>query len=219
MELLQFSRGPALTFAIAVFLLGTLWRLFGILMLERSRVDAEARPGTPSPLAAAASGVLARMWPHKTFLKSSLFSVLNGYVFHIGLAISVLLFAPHVLFVKSLIGLSWPALPSNVVLAVAVITAGSLLASLVHRLTNPVQRLISRIDDYVSWAVTFLPVLTGIAAVAHIGGRYETLLAVHILTVCAFLVWFPFGKLMHAFLFVLSRGTTAIRFKQRGAEV
>lgn len=219
MELLQFSRGPALTFAIAVFLLGTLWRLIGILMLERRRVDAEARPGTPTPLAAAASGVLAKMWPHKTFLKSSLFSVLNGYVFHIGLAISVLLFAPHVLFVKSLLGISWPALPSNVVLAVAVITAGSLLASLVHRLTNPVQRLISRIDDYVSWAVTFLPVLTGIAAVAHIGGRYETLLAVHILTVCAFLVWFPFGKLMHAFLFVLSRGTTAIRFKQRGAEV
>lgn len=219
MELLQFSRGPALTFAIAVFLLGTLWRLIGILMLERRRVDAEARPGTPTPLAAAASGVLSKMWPHKTFLKSSLFSVLNGYVFHIGLAISVLLFAPHVLFVKSLLGISWPALPSNVVLAVAVITAGSLLASLVHRLTNPVQRLISRIDDYVSWAVTFLPVLTGIAAVAHIGGRYETLLAVHILTVCAFLVWFPFGKLMHAFLFVLSRGTTAIRFKQRGAEV
>lgn len=219
MELLQFSRGPALTFAIAVFLLGTLWRLIGILMLERRRVDAEARPGTPTPLAAAASGVLAKMWPHKTFLKSSLFSVLNGYVFHIGLAISVLLFAPHVLFVKSLLGISWPALPSNVVLAVSVITAGSLLASLVHRLTNPVQRLISRIDDYVSWAVTFLPVLTGIAAVAHIGGRYETLLAVHILTVCAFLIWFPFGKLMHAFLFVLSRGTTAIRFKQRGAEV
>ncbi len=219
MELLQFARGPALTIAIAVFLLGILWRLVGILMLERRRVDGEPRAGTPSPLAAAAAGIFSRMWPRKTFLKTSLFSVLNGYVFHIGLAISVLLFAPHILFVKSLIGISWPALPSNLVLAVAVITAGSLLASLVHRLTNPVQRLISRVDDYLSWALTFIPVMTGIAAVAHIGARYETLLAVHILSVCAFLIWFPFGKLMHAFLFVLSRGTTAIRFKQRGAEV
>lgn len=219
MELLQFARGPALTISIAIFLLGTLWRLIGVLMLERRRMDAAARPGAPSTLAAAASGIVTKMWPHKTFLKSSLFSVLNGYVFHLGLAISVLLFAPHVLFVKSLIGISWPALPSNLVLAVAVITAGSLLASLAHRLTSPVQRLISRVDDYVSWALTFLPVITGIAAVAHIGARYETLLAVHILTVCAFLIWFPFGKLMHAFLFVLSRGTTGIRFKQRGAEV
>lgn len=219
MELLQFARGPALTISIAIFLLGTLWRLIGVLMLERRRMDAAARPGAPSTLAAAASGIVTKMWPHKTFLKSSLFSVLNGYVFHLGLAISVLLFAPHVLFVKSLIGISWPALPSNLVLAVAVITAGSLLASLAHRLTSPVQRLISRVDDYVSWALTFLPVITGIAAVAHIGARYETLLAVHILTVCAFLIWFPFGKLMHAFLFVLSRGTTSIRFKQRGAEV
>ncbi len=219
MELLQFARGPALTISIAVFLLGILWRLVGILMLERRRIDAQARAGTPSSLAAAASGIVSKMWPHKTFLKSSLFSVLNGYVFHIGLAISVLLFAPHILFVKSLIGISWPALPSNLVLAVAVITAGSLLASLAHRLTNPVQRLISRIDDYLSWALTFIPVMTGIAAVAHIGARYETLLAVHILSVCAFLIWFPFGKLMHAFLFVLSRGATGIRFKQRGAEV
>ena len=218
MELLQFARGPALTISIAVFLLGILWRLVGILMLERRRIDAQARAGTPSSLAAAASGIVSKMWPHKTFLKSSLFSVLNGYVFHIGLAISVLLFAPHILFVKSLIGISWPALPSNLVLAVAVITAGSLLASLAHRLTNPVQRLISRIDDYLSWALTFIPVMTGIAAVAHIGARYETLLAVHILSVCAFLIWFPFGKLMPAFLFVLSRGATRIRFKHRGAE-
>ncbi len=219
MELLEFARGPALTIAIAVFLFGTLWRLIGILMLEWRRIHSTPREGAPSEWAAAVTTVFEKMWPHPTFVKSSLFSLLNGYLFHIGLAISVLLFAPHVLFVKSLVGLSWPALPSNVVLAVAVITAASLIAALVHRLTNPVQRLISRVDDYLSWALTFLPVVTGIAAVAHIGGRYETLLAVHILTVCAFLIWFPFGKLMHAFLFVLSRGATGVRFKHRGASV
>lgn len=219
MDLLMFARGPALNLALAVFLFGTLWRLGGILLLERRLIDAAPREGAPSPLVAAASGIVSKMWPHKTFLKSSIFSVLNGYVFHIGLAVSVLLFAPHILFVKSILGVSWPSLPSNLVLAVAVITAASLVAALVHRLTNPVQRLISRADDYVSWALTFLPVVTGIAAVAHIGARYETLLAVHLLTVCAFLIWFPFGKLMHAFLLFFSRGMSGIRFKNRGAEV
>jgi nitrate reductase gamma subunit len=159
------------------------------------------------------------MWPHAALLRPSLFSLLNGYLFHIGLAVAVLLFAPHILFVKSLTGLSWPALPSNIVLAVSVVTAGSLLAALVHRLSSPVLRLISRTDDYMSWLLTFLPVLTGIAAVGHIGARYETLLAVHILTVCGFLIWFPFGKLMHAFLLFFSRGATGVRLKHRGAEV
>ena len=36
------------------------------------------------------------------------------------------------------------------------------------------------------------------------------------LSIVAFLVWFPFGKLMHAFLFALSRGATGMRFSHRG---
>ncbi len=219
MELLQFARGPALTVALAVFAFGALWRLLGVLLLERRGVYSAPRPGAPSIFASALAGIIGKMWPHATFLKQSLFPVLNGYLFHLGLAISVLLFAPHILFIKSISGLSWPALPSNLVYGIAVVTAVSLVAALVHRLTDPVLRLISRADDYVSWMLTFLPVVSGIAAVSHIGARYETLLAVHILTVCALLVWFPFGKLMHAFLFVVSRGETGIRFKHRGADI
>ena len=67
------------------------------------------------------------------------------------------------------------------------------------------------------WLMTFLPVATGLLAAAHLGLPYETLLTLHILSLCAFFIWFPFGKLMHAFLFVLSRGMTGIRLGQRGA--
>ena len=35
MELLEFARGPALAFALAVFVIGTLWRLIGVLRLRR----------------------------------------------------------------------------------------------------------------------------------------------------------------------------------------
>ena len=48
---------------------------------------------------------------------------------------------------------------------------------------------------------------------------YPVPLAVHLLTVELLLIWFPFGKLMHAFLFALSRGATGIRFSHRGVEV
>lgn len=219
MDLLDFARGPALQVALAIFVLGTLWRLLGVLLLPWRLIQSPAREGSPSPFSAAIKGILVKMWPHKEFMGGGFFTFINGYVFHVGLAIAVLLFVPHILFIKSLLGISWPGLPSNAVFAVGVITAVSLVASLAHRLTSPVLRLISRVDDYISWVMTFIPVLTGLLAVSHLGARYETLIALHILSVCAFFIWFPFGKLMHAFLFVFSRGMTGVRFGHRGAEL
>ena len=49
------------------------------------------------------------------------------------------------------------------------------------------------------------PLITGILAFAHVGGRYETLLAVHLLSVEAMFIWLPFGKLMHTALTFPSR--------------
>ena len=74
-------------------------------------------------------------------------------------------------------------------------------------------------DDYFSTLITTLPVLTGILAVAHVGARYETLLALHILSFDIFLIWFPFGKLMHSILAFGSRYTTGVTFTRRGARV
>jgi nitrate reductase gamma subunit len=219
MELLEFARGPALQFALVVFVLGTLWRLLGVLLLPWRLIHSPAREGSPSPVSDALKGIVVKMWPHKPFQKAGLFTFVNGYILHIGLAIVVFLFVPHILFIKNMFGLSWPGLPSNVVYAAGVLTLGALIAGLVHRMTSPVLRLISRVDDYVSWLLTFLPVLTGLLAASHLGARYETLLALHILSICAFFIWFPFGKLMHAFLFVFSRGMTGVRFGHRGAEL
>jgi nitrate reductase gamma subunit len=219
MDLLSFARGPALTFAMAIFVIGVLWRLVGVLSLPAWRDDSPPRKGAPPAWLSALQAILGKMIPHKTFLKEGMFTTVNGYVFHIGLAICVFAFAPHILFLKSLFGFGWPALPNGLIYAAGVVTAGSLLAALVYRVASPVLRLISRGNDYISWALTFLPVVTGLAASSHIGARYETLLALHILSICVFLIWFPFGKLMHAFLFVFSRGATGIRFGRRGAQL
>ena len=70
---------------------------------------------------------------------------------------------------------------------------------LFRRVTNPVMRMLSNFDDYFSWFITMLVLVTGLAATAHVGAPYETLLGLHILSVDVLLIWFPFGKLMHAF--------------------
>lgn len=219
MTLLEFARGPALQVSLAIFIAGALWRFLGALLLPWRLIPAEPRQGAPSAATAALKGIVVKMWPLAPFQKAGLFTFVNGYIFHLGLAIVVFLFAPHILFIGELTGLDWPGLPNNVVAMVGVVTAASLIAALAHRLTSPVLRLISRADDYLSWAMTFLPVASGLVASAHLGARYETLLALHILSVCAFLAWFPFGRLMHAFLFAFSRGMTGIRLGQRGAAI
>jgi nitrate reductase gamma subunit len=219
MELLDFARGTALKVALGVFVLGTFWRLAGILLLPRVRDLSPAREGAPPPLLGALRTVLRRMWPRSPFFQVTLFSTINGYVFHIGLALVVFGLAPHVLFIRNLTGLAWPALPSNLVFGIGVVTLASLAAALARRLTHPVLRLLSHAGDYLSWLMTALPVASGLLATSHWGARYETLLALHILSIAAFLIWFPFGKLMHAFLFVFSRGATGLRFSHRGVDI
>jgi nitrate reductase gamma subunit len=219
MDLLDFARGPAINVALAVFAFGAFWRLVSLIFLGKAPDRTIPRPDTKGPFGAALRENGRRLWPHPTFTTAERFAFLNGWVFHVGLAVTVFLFAPHVLFIREWTGLSWPALPSSVVTTVGAITAVSLVAALVNRITNPVRRALSTFDDWFSWFVTMAPVVTGLAAVAHVGARYETLLAVHILSVAALLIWLPFGKLMHAFIVFLSRGTTGAFLARRGVQL
>jgi nitrate reductase gamma subunit len=218
MELLDFARGPALQFGLYVFAFGVAFRLAALLLLPRTKDLSKARADTPWLAVAAGREIVRRMWPEPIYADSTRFTTINGYIFHLGLAIIVFGGTPHILFIKDLFGISWPGLPTNIINGVAVITFFSLIAALVHRLQSPVLRAISTANDYITWGLTMLPVVTGLLAISHLGWRYETLLAVHILSIVVFLVWFPFGKLMHAFLIFFSRGTTGVHLAHRGAQ-
>lgn len=219
MSLLDFARGPAIEIALSIFVAGVLWRLLSLLLLPWANDRSEPRSDAPNAVIGAAGAFVRHLWPPKTYPRSSLFSTLNSYVFHVGLAIVVFGLAQHILFLRGLFGVAWPNLPTGVISVVSVITLASLLAALGRRMTSPVLKLISTFNDYFSWLITFLPVLTGVIAVSHLWAPYETLLAIHILSVCLFLIWFPFGKLMHAFLVFLTRSETGIFYSRRGVEI
>ncbi len=176
MNLLAFARGPALNVAFAVFVAGVAWRLLSLLLLPWARDLSVARATAPSALVGAAKGFVRHLWPPRPFARGALFVTVNGYVFHLGLAIIVFGLAEHILFLRGLFGVHWPNLPSGVISAVSVVTLASLLAALGRRLTNPVLKLISTFNDYFSWFVTVLPVATGLVAVSHLWAPYETLL-------------------------------------------
>ncbi len=215
MDLLDFARGPAMLWSLVILILGVAWRLAGVLF-QRRRPD-YTEPRSNAAAVGAIGLIFKRMWPRKEFQARTAYSNTLSYVFHFGLAIVVFGFVPHILFIKSVTGLSWSGLPTGFIYVTGVVTLVALVAALVRRLTHPVLKLLSNFDDYFSWFVATAPVTTGLMAAAHFGARYETILAVHILTVELLFIWFPFGKLMHAILFAFSRGTTGALFERKGA--
>ena len=226
MDLLDFARGPALTFALAVFVLGIAWRLLHLWRRPRLRDLSPPREGAPAPLAGAGRAIVRGMWPRTAFAGRTRYVTINGYVLHIGLALVFLGYAPHIAFVHRVTGVGWPALPDSVMYLAAAATFVALLLALAMRLTDPVRRKISGAGDFITWLIVFLPMFTGMAVLnessAAVLARdhviYRDPLAVHLLTLELLLVWFPFGKLMHAILFVFSRGATGVRFSHRGVE-
>lgn len=201
-ELLMWVRGPALQFATVVFVLGVVVRIFEILILGRKANLAEPRG---SAVAGGLRTIITRTVPDRGTLQRSTFNVVAGYVFHIGLFITIFLFTPHILLFNDIFGVSWPALPTPVIDAVTIVSVITLLAVLLHRISSRVMRFLSRFQDYFVWLVTTLPLVTGYIAFHRIGLPPPQLIAIHILSVELLMVVFPFTKLMHTFTLLMAR--------------
>ncbi len=217
MDLLDFARGPALQVAALIFVAGLIWRLLHLFLTQKKTDLSEARQG--GSVGGGLRAILSRSLHHKPFRQRTRAGTTLSYTMHIGLVIVFLGGAPHILFIESFSGLSWSPMPTILVHVAAALTLAALLTSLGRRMSHPVLKMLSNFDDYFTWLVTTLPVATGLLAVAHVGARYELLLAVHILSFNMFLIWFPFGKLMHSFIALGSRYTTGVTFTRRGAKV
>ncbi len=214
MTLLDFARGPGMQWALIIFFASVSWRLVGA-MFFMARRDL-SKPRRNKTIRDGLTVIATRSVPARQFEKKIHFQHLSGYAWHIALFISVLFFTPLILFFESFLGFGWPNLPNMIIISTAGIALVILSTLLVRRETHPVQRLISNADDYISVVLVIIPLLTGILASAHVGARYETLLAVHFLSVEAMFIWFPFGKLMHAVLTFPSRFQAGARYGRRG---
>ncbi len=214
-SLLDFARGPAFEAALAMMFFGIAWRLVGILALRRAVDHSEPRVG--SGWMSGLRVIVSRSWPRREFRERVLHWDIISYLFHIGYAVAILGYVPHILLIRNLIGLNWPGLSGGVIAFFAGLSATALLALLGHRMGSPVLRRLSNFDDYFSWFVTFAPLVTGLMAYYNIGDSYQSVLGLHILSGDILFAWLPFGKLMHTILFAFSRGTTGTVYGRRGA--
>ena len=213
LELLTWARGPGLTIALAICAFGILLRLFEIFSLGRKADLSRAREHSPG------SGwrtIFSRSLPPPGLLKRAPVTYIGGYVFHLGFAITLLFFVPHIELARSLVGIGWPGLPMPVVDISAVAAMLGLLAVLASRLANPVKRFLSGFQDYLAWLLTFLPLATGYLAFHHLLIDYTLALALHILSVELLLVALPFTKLFHTVSVFVSRWYNGDIFGRKG---
>ncbi|MCG6936991.1 MAG: hypothetical protein LJE83_02305 [Gammaproteobacteria bacterium] len=201
-EFLSWVRGPGFQIATIIFIAGVFIRIAEILLLGRKANLAEAKG---SEMSSGLRTVLTRSVPDKATFQRSAYTFTAGYIFHLGLFVTIFFYAPHILMFKDVIGISWPSLPSPVVDAFTVVSIIALLVILAHRMSNTVLRFLTTGEDYLVWLVTFLPFITGYIAFHRMWLTSPTLIAMHILSVELLIIVLPFTKLMHSFTFVLSR--------------
>ena len=214
-EFLNWVRGPGFQIATFIFVAGVLIRIFEILLLGRKANLAEAKG---SEMTSGLRTIVSRSVPQADSFKRSTFTIVAGYIFHLGLFVTIFLYAPHILLFKDVIGFGWPSLPTPVVDAFAVISIIALLAILIHRFNNKVLHYLTNFEDLLVWFVTIAPLVTGYIAFHRIGFTAPTLLGIHILSVEILMIVFPFTKLMHAFTLIMARWYNGATSGYRGVE-
>lgn len=214
-EFLLWVRGSAFDIAVTIFVIGVFIRFFEIFSLGRKADLAEPRGAEFGP---GMKTVLTRTIPDAGTFRRQPLTVIGGYVFHFGLLISLFLFVPHIELFRETFGFGWPGLANHFVDAAAVLGIVGLLAVLWHRVTSPVMRLLTTSEDWLVWLLTFLPMLTGYIAYHRMIDPYPLALGLHILSVEALLVFFPFTKLMHTFTLFLARWYNGAMSGRRGVE-
>ncbi len=215
MDFLIWTRGIAFDVSVTLFVIGVVVRLFEILSLGRKNNLASPKGPEFGP---GMRTVLSRSVPDLGIFRRQPLTVVTGYMFHIGLLISLVFFVPHIELFRETFGFGWPGLPTPVVDAAAVLALIGLIAALWHRLMNPVMQKISGFEDWLVWILTFLPILTGYLAFHRLVDPYSLMLGLHILSVEALMILFPFTKLMHTFTVFLSRWYNGAMSGRRGVE-
>ncbi len=215
-EFLSWVRGPAFEAALVIFVIGLLLRGLEIFLLGRKPdLAVPRRDGIVDGF----KTIGRRFFVSFDALQRNPVTIVGGYVFHIGLFVAIFGLAAHIELFRAAIGFGWPSLPTPLVDLLTALAIIALFVLLWHRLTNPVKRLLSTGEDYLTWAVTVLPLLTGYMAYHHLFFNYTWLLALHILSVELLMVVFPFTKLTHTFTLFVSRWYTGMMAGRKGVEI
>ena len=190
----DFIDGPFWYFSLIVFSVGIIWKLVTIVFGKRKADFSVARS---SSVSGAIKTVFSRFVADKSMAPKIRLQVVAGYMFHLGLFALLFFAAPHVVFLEeNFLGFGWTPMPHWGFIVASEFAFLGLLMLWLHRVLNPVSRLISTPDDHIASILTFVVMLTGCLALLE---SFDELRLLHRFSVELFLIYFPFSRLMHAF--------------------
>lgn len=196
---LDIARGPLFYFAFALMVLGLIRHAILTVKGIRGMVH---RAGHPTlPYGTVFKATLQWLFPINKMNNRVWYSI-TSMVFHIGLILTPIFLAAHILLWKRGTGLAWPGLSRNMADTLTVITIAACLALLIGRTANRYSRYISRFQDF-----TLLILLGLIFTSGFLAGRpelnpfsYNATMLVHVLGGDIAFILLPFTKLAHAVL-------------------
>ena len=218
--ILSFLTGPALTFAVAILILGLLrhatlsiWAL----------IDAFIKAGDRRvPFAQILCNTTIWVFPVTRLHRSLPVFSFASFVFHASVILSALFLREHIDLFGHL-GLTWPAIPRPYVDWLAVLALAGLIVLLGYRIYVKQSRAVSSFVDYLLLVLLIVTVGMG-----YLAGQswnvipYKVAMIFHIGAGTAILILVPFTKLVHCALFPLVRFSSELGWhltRMGGADV
>jgi nitrate reductase gamma subunit len=201
MDVYELVRGPFAWIALAIFTLGSLYRVIFLLLTGKR----ESTPNYSKGAKDAARSVLHGLLPFgsTTTRKQPLLTIVT-FLFHLCVIILPIFLLAHIVLWYESWEILWWSLPDMLADAMALWVMLACLYFIVRRLFVPEVKRVSRPGDFVLLIIILLTFLSGFLAY-HQWGPYRPILILHVISSEILLVTLPFSKLGHMLFFYFSR--------------
>ncbi|MEX1327047.1 MAG: TmcC family electron transfer complex membrane anchor subunit [Desulfobacterales bacterium] len=208
MDVYELVRGPFAWIALAIFALGSLYRIIFLLL----RGKKESTPNYSKGAKDAARSVLHGLLPFgsTTMRKQPLFTTVT-FLFHLCVIILPIFLLAHIVLWYESWKILWLSLPDMLADAMALWVMLACLYFMGRRLVVPEVRKVSRPGDVVLLIIILLTFLSGFLS-HHQWGPYRPILILHVILSEVLLVTLPFSKLGHMLFFYFSRAYTGAEY-------
>lgn len=202
---LEFARGPLFIASFSLMALG-LARLVGLELFEMTRSWLRMRDRN-IPWKQNLKTAAEWMVPVRAIGRSRPLMSVASFLFHVGLIVTPIFLAEHILLWRRGLGFGWPGLGPALADFLTLMTIVAGLYLLAARGFHPATRALSKFSDYALLIILLVPFVSGYLAMhPHLlFTRIETMLLVHILSGELVFVLLPFTKMAHVVMFPFNR--------------
>lgn len=209
-EIYALVTGPLAWLGWAIFVLGSLYKLFSLWSLAKKKDVAsihytKAKYGLRS----------IAQWsiPFGTLGWKTTPSVTAvTFVFHICLVLVPLFLSAHVILWDEWFGISLPALPNGVADIMTVLVIAGAIFFAWRRISQPEVAFVTAAQDWVVLGIVVAPFVTGFLAYHQIF-NYEVMIVLHVVSGIAWLALIPFSRLSHMLVAWYSRAYIGSEFQ------